>query len=97
MWQYKRYRFDHFLCESSIADVLDAFISERRQNLAKSILEHRFLTTYNGAKRHWKGDHGTPTIDHAVEQMKRSVNDLKKRAQNVDVHAWQLRHKAFVD
>ena len=90
----KRYCFDHFLRESTIADVLDAYLTQRRLHSARSIIEHRVLTGHNDPLRHWKGDHGSPLLDH-----KRLVEALAEieanRGKYVDVHAWQFTPQSF--
>jgi SAM-dependent methyltransferase len=48
----KRFCFDHYIAESTIADVLGAHIEQRRLHYAKSVLEHWLLTTHNDAARH---------------------------------------------
>ena len=54
----KRYCFDHFIAESTIADVLDAHFEKRRVHSAKSVIEHRALTTHNDPVAHHLGNHG---------------------------------------
>jgi SAM-dependent methyltransferase len=41
----KRYCFDHFLHESSLSDVVSAFVEERRTPSFKSVFEHRLMMT----------------------------------------------------
>ena len=56
----KRYCFDHFKPESSIAEVLDAFFTKRKQPLPWHVVRHEMLRTHNNAVGHWKGEHGVP-------------------------------------
>jgi hypothetical protein len=56
----KRYCFDHFKPESSIAEVLDAYITERKKPLPWHIVRHEMLRTHNNSVKHWKGIHGIP-------------------------------------
>ena len=94
----KRYCFDHFIRESTIADVLDAYISGRSRHSAKSVIEHRFLTTHNDSSRHWAGDHeGVPYLsdDGQVERLVSTVNELRRSSSYIDTHAWQFTPDSF--
>lgn len=84
----KRYCFDHFIAESSLADVLAAHHDRRHVHSLKSVLEHRVLTTHNDSGRHWAGDHGIYL--HAFEARTRATLQEFASANGayVDVHAW---------
>jgi hypothetical protein len=56
----KRYCFDHFKPESSIAEVLDAHFTKRQKPAPWQIVRHELLRTHNNASDHWKGEHGVP-------------------------------------
>ncbi|WP_199699231.1 class I SAM-dependent methyltransferase [Oleomonas cavernae] len=84
----KRYCFDYYIAESTIADVLDAHASARRVHTLRAVIEHVALTTHNGCVRHWAGDHGpapalaTERVAHALELYRNSAGRY------LDVHAW---------
>jgi SAM-dependent methyltransferase len=83
----KRYCFDHFMNESTIADVLDAYRADRKVHLLKSVIEHRALTTHNDSWRHWAGDHGSP--ERKMLKVRAAVAEYEKAAGGyIDVHAW---------
>ena len=67
----KRYCFDHFKPESSIAEVLDAYFTKRKQPLPWHVVRDEMLRTHNNAVSHWKGEHGVPAYmlerEHLVE------------------------------
>ena len=96
----RRYCFDHYLSESTIADVLDAFIERRRHHSARSILEHRLMLTHNEASAHWAGDHGpdprrrAPDAD-LVGRINDNLKVLTTHDQYVDTHAWQFVPDSF--
>jgi hypothetical protein len=96
----RRYCFDYYLSESTIADVLDAFIERRRQHSARSILEHRLMLTHNEAAAHWAGDHGpdprrrAPDAD-LVGRITDNLKSLTARDGYVDTHAWQFVPESF--
>jgi len=56
----KRYCFDHFKPESSIAEVLDAHFTKRRKPDPWHIVRHELLRTHNSPIDHWSGEHGRP-------------------------------------
>ena len=92
----KRFCFDHFLGESTIADILDAFEEERTVHRLGSVVEHAALVTHNDPARHWRGDHGEVSDDEgrrraaeAIEAHRRSAGDY------LDVHAWQFTPASF--
>ena len=75
----KRYCFDHFIRESTIADIIDAHLAGRRIHTAKSVIENLALTTHT---RHWKGDHGQSRASDAQA--------LSGGGQRVRSGQWQL-------
>ncbi|WP_226945929.1 class I SAM-dependent methyltransferase [Roseomonas sp. FDAARGOS_362] len=84
----KRYCFDHFLSESSLADILDAYHAGRQTHLLRSVIEHRVLTTHNDSLAHWLHQHGEPLAD-IRERIQAALGEYE-RAQGgyIDVHAW---------
>jgi hypothetical protein len=96
----RRYCFDHYLPESTIADVLDALIEGRRRHSARSILEHRMMLTHNEAEPHWQGDHGpdprrrAPDAD-ILRRIAENLKTLPGRDTYIDAHAWQFVPDSF--
>jgi len=96
----KRYCFDHFLPESTIADVLDAFLSGRRDHAPRSLVQGRMMHTHNDTRRHWQGDHGEdPSKRAADEGLVSSVHQIiaeyRARTGYLDAHAWQFTPASF--
>lgn len=91
----KRYCFDHFIAESTIAGVLQAAREKRTRHTLASVIEHRAMTTHNDALRHWRGDHGDTTpvrarrVQLAIDEYDRSNGGY------VDVHAWYFTPPSF--
>lgn len=88
----KRYCFDHFLAESTIAGVLGAYEERRMRHTLQSVIEHRALTTHNDTLRHWQGDHGAVRegrVAMALEQYAAAGGDY------LDVHAWYFTPDSF--
>lgn len=91
----KRYCFDHFIKESTIADILDSHLHKKEIHSLKSVIEHRSLTCHNDSIRHWNNDHGnsgTPdTIISAIKEYKQSLLANKY----LDVHSLQFTPESF--
>lgn len=84
----KRYCLDHFIAESTIADVLQAHHERRTAHSLKSVIQHRALTVHNDAGRHWRGDHGDPARNQAV-RVQSAVDEYRAAGDAyIDVHAW---------
>ena len=92
----KRYCFDHFIPESSIAEIIDAHIRKKRFHDASSIIEHLALTTHNDPARHWRGDHGEPHFRKSPQRVRDAI-ELFRSHENVylDTHAWQFTPATF--
>jgi predicted SAM-dependent methyltransferase len=93
----KRYCFDHFISESTMADIIDAHLAGRSVHTAKSVIEHVALTTHNDPQRHWKGDHGQSRA-FDVKALQNAVNTFQAaNGSYIDVHAWQFTPDSFRD
>lgn len=89
----KRYCFDRFISESTIADVLSAHYEKRSRHTLKSIIEHRAMTTHNDCVSHWN----TPNLsspDISLANIKNAISEYKEQ-DYVDVHAWQFTPESF--
>lgn len=93
----KLYCFDHFIAESTIANVLDAHRAGLRVHRLESVIEHRALTTHNDPGRHWKGDHADPSYWSTIPARTRAALAEYDAAKGgyVDVHAWQFTPPSF--
>lgn len=91
----KRYCFDHFIAESTIAEVLQAYHEARTTHTLRSVIEHRALTVHNSAPRHWEGDHGVPERNR-VERIRVAIEEYEVAAGDyIDVHAWYFMPPTF--
>jgi SAM-dependent methyltransferase len=92
----KRYCFDHFLAESTIADLLQADMEKRELHTLKSVIEHGALTTHNEPARHWRGDHGS--ISSQIEKVQTAISEFKNSENKyLDVHAWYFTPDSLVE
>ena len=94
----KRYCFDHFIAESTIADVLQAHREQRRTHSLASVIEHVALTTHNDSGRHWQGDHGPAIAPDRAVRLRNAIADHDAGAgAYIDVHAWYFTPDSFRD
>jgi hypothetical protein len=91
----KRYCFDHFIAESTIADVLGAHFEKRRVHSAKSVIEHRALTTHNYPVAHHLGNHGDISSGQHVRIQSAMDEFWNSDGSYIDVHAWQFTPENF--
>jgi hypothetical protein len=91
----KRYCFDHFIKETTIADVIDMSENKRNNHSIKSVIEHRALTCHNDAVRHWNNDHGEYNIDFMT--VKNAINEFQNKNSYIDVHSMQFTSTSFED
>lgn len=92
----KRFIFDHFIPESTIADVLEAHRERRRVHRLASVIEHRALVTHNDSVRHWNGDNGKPRADGHSHVVQAAIDEYdRSEGKYIDVHAWQFTPRGF--
>ncbi|MEQ1873059.1 MAG: hypothetical protein ABL953_04965 [Ilumatobacteraceae bacterium] len=93
----KRFCFDHFLAESTVADVIDACVRNPHMHSVKSVIEHRCLTTHNDAIRHWKGDSGPRPVGDAgaINSAVAEAIEAHRAGTYLDVHAWYFTPQSF--
>ncbi|CUH49844.1 class I SAM-dependent methyltransferase [Ruegeria atlantica] len=93
----KRFCFDHFLCESSLAEILEAHHQRHRVHTLRSLVEHRTMLSHNDGARHWAGDHGT-LLEPDIAALNASNAIAEYEAANgayIDVHAWKFSPDSF--
>jgi len=92
----KRFCFDHFLPESSIAGVISAHERKLKVHDLSSIIEHWALTTHNDTGLHWIGDHGHRRIETSLQPVEAAITDFRAAPGSyIDVHAWQFTPESF--
>ncbi len=91
----KRYCFDHFLAESTIADVLQAHEETRTNHTLRSMIEHRALTTHNDPAAHWQGVHGEHHPQNQPDRVRNAIAEYHANSGYLDVHAWYFTPASF--
>jgi SAM-dependent methyltransferase len=86
----KRYCFDHFMPESTISEMIEAFVERRQVHTLRSVLNLSVMTTHNDSIRHWNGDHGT-MLEAFDERIREGMREYEVSSGSyIDVHAWQF-------
>jgi hypothetical protein len=93
----KRYCFDHYIKESTIADILEMYNNNTNKHSLKSLIEHRTLVTHNDTIRHWNGDHGIQRINNSEFDylLKSSMDEFYNNENYIDVHSLQFTPNSF--
>jgi hypothetical protein len=93
----KRYCFDHFIKETTIADVINTHkLGTSVNHTLKSVIEHRALTCHNDTFRHWNNDHGS--LDVKSESVRKAIKEYEegiKHNKYIDVHSLQFTPTSF--
>lgn len=90
----KRYCFDYYMAESTIAEVLSSHFNKKEAHSLKSVIEHIALTTHNQAKKHWNNNHGS--LENVELRIEKAIKEYEvANGKNIDVHAWYFTPKSF--
>ena len=91
----KRYCFDYFIPECSVADVPGAALlrSSERHHPA-NILKHRAMITHNDPVQHWSGLHGDIDYNQNLK-LTNALTEIRNNDGYIDVHAWQFTPESF--
>jgi SAM-dependent methyltransferase len=93
----KRYCFDRYIAESTIADIMNAYYDDKLVHTLKSVIEHRALMVHNDPGIHWndplvqKPQVKAAHVEHAVNEWRHSGGAY------IDVHAWYFTPSSFKD
>lgn len=91
----KRFCFDRHLAETTLADVLGAYLEKRTRHQARAVLDYIVLQDHNDPVAHWEGRHGDVSIG-TMERLAVAMEHFEQANGNyIDVHAWQLTPDKF--
>lgn len=93
----KRFCFDHFIPESTVADIIEAHEQKHRVHSLANIVRQVGLSTHNGAPRHWAADHADAGYREGIPDRLRKALKVYQSANGryIDVHAWRFTPKSF--
>ncbi|MBA2962926.1 MULTISPECIES: class I SAM-dependent methyltransferase [Ramlibacter] len=93
-----RYCFDRNLAPSTIAEVLQAHLEQRRVHTLRSVIEHRAYNTHNDPARHWT-DPTPARLDSRQVDLRRVAAAMREHESAaggyIDVHAWYFNPDSF--
>ncbi|HYI39435.1 MAG TPA: hypothetical protein VE053_03865 [Allosphingosinicella sp.] len=93
----KRYCFDHFSPETTVADIIQAHRERRTTHSPASIVLNSMLA-HNDSLRHWVGLHGAkPRVPVGDEEVRRVFDEVDRTCEGeyIDVHAWRFTPLGF--
>ena len=95
----RRYCFDRFNPESTLAEVLKAHGEQRQRHSEAAIRAHIENVTHNNALAHWLGSHGEPLVlsDKTRQGLADSEVARAEAGEYVDVHAWVFTPQSFLN
>jgi len=97
----KRYCFDHYMPETNLAEILNAYLEKRDRHSARSVLLHRFYTVHNDPVRHWQGDHDEDPFEfyrtsaNMPSGIEPSLDEIRNSNGYIDTHAWFFTPDSF--
>lgn len=107
----KRYCFDYYHSESTISEVIDAFVNDRKIPRLADVINLAYTRTHNNSVLHWLGEHGErygyrkkpiPEADARAEILGEyffddgSEVDYQKLARLVKKYADALKENAYI-
>ena len=98
----KRYCFDYYHSESTINEVIDAYIAERKFPRLSAVLNLDFTVTHNNAILHWLDEHGErygygvkeANREEVFQRMEKFLDALKA-GEYMDAHNWRFTPDSF--
>lgn len=90
----KRYCFDHFLPESTIAEIIGAQREQRKVHTLADVIKCTALTAHNDAVAYWNGEPGERPMDpQRIQTAIRAYDDAKGKY--IDVHSLYFTPASF--
>lgn len=93
----RRFCFDYTIPETTIAEVIQAYLQAHRLHSFTNVIRHLALTTHNDPVRHWQGDHFDPGHEERIAvRVGQAMGSFSHAAGvYIDVHAWQFTSESF--
>jgi predicted SAM-dependent methyltransferase len=94
----KRFCHDHYMNESTVADVIQAHHEHRVTHNLAAFIEGSAFATHNDPKRHWIGDHGIQKVFEEPNVIQTAIqNYIEADGRYTDMHAWRFTPRGFRD
>lgn len=96
----RRFGAAHYLPDSMLVDVLEAFAVRRSRHVARSLIANRLLATHDHASAHWAGLHGPdprrrPADDQLREEVAALLRALRAGPPDGATPAWHFTPDSF--
>ncbi len=96
----RRYGAAHYLPDSMLVDVLEAFAMRRSRHVARSLIASRLMATHDHASAHWAGLHGPDprrrlADDPLREEIAALLRVLRAGPPDGATPAWQFTPESF--
>lgn len=91
----KRYTFDYYKPETTLADALDAHYSRPQAHSLRTLVLNNAFSTHNDPGMHWQGDHGD--IENCIQNAMLAVKLYKSSTMYVDCHNWIFTPSSFIE
>jgi hypothetical protein len=96
----RRFGAAHYLPDSLLPDVLDAFAVRRTRHVARSVIANRLLATHDHAAAHWAGLHGPDPRQRAADDALRQeiatlLRSLRAGTPDAATLAWHFTPESF--
>ena len=96
----RRYTADHYLPDTTLADALEAFASQRMGHSARALAAQLLFLTHDDGARHWNGDHGAdprelPPDSRLREMLGALLRAVRANAAYLDARSWQFTPTSF--
>ncbi len=96
----RRYGAAHYLPDSTLAEVLEAYAARRTRPAAHAVIASRLLGTHDDAAEHWAGRHGPdprrrPADDPLREQIAALLRAVRAGPPDGAARAWHFTPESF--
>ena len=96
----KRYCFDYYQTESTIAKVIDAFVYKRKLPSIETFINYNFCgVTHNNPFLHWLGNHSEEQpSDSTCDEFWQEIDEYTEALENdryINNHNWQFTPNSF--
>ncbi len=96
----RRFSSSHYLPDTSLPDLLDAFATSRTGRSSPSVMANRLWRTHDDAAAHWVGQHGPDPRQQApdprlVQEIATLLRTIRTTGHPLDVAAWHFTPDSF--
>ena len=91
----KRYCFDHYISESTLADIISTHYSNGKNHSLDAVLTYKCESAHNDTKQHWNGKHGSLKGENGKCYVD-ALNEFKAKGDEyINIHRWRFTPQHF--